>query len=218
MATITTAQSGAWETASTWTGGSVPGGGDTAVIEHDVTISASITVGTVRFNGGGLTIDPLATLPDAGVTVTAGSVTYAPAVNDRTMIRLDGGRFVTSPCIAGEYDLVDDHDKIIIDDAGVVGLSATMQDIKPEGYAPAYARRVSNNVRYQTITVHIRADCLGIVGRLMRMADGPNQVLAITNSAVIKGYIENLAPVADVGKEYITYRLTIAEGLRWGTT
>lgn len=169
MATITTAQSGAWGTASTWTGGSVPGSGDTAVIEHDVTISSSVTVGAVRFNGGGLVIDPLATLPDEGFTVTAGSVTYAPATNDQTRIRLDGGRFVTSPCIAGEYTLTDDHDKIIIDDAGPLGLSATMQDMKPEGYAPAYARRVSNNVRYQTVTVQIKANNLGIVGRLMRM-------------------------------------------------
>ncbi len=212
MATVTTVQAGPWEDTATW-GGTVPGDGDAVTIAHDVTVSQTHTVATITFDGGGITVAPSASLPDAGIILTAGAVSFVPS--EGHLVRMDGGRIATAPCIVGTYSLVEDHARIIIDDGGPVGLSAQMMDMTPEGYAPAYARRVSNNVRYQTITIHIRADCLGIVGKLMRMADGPDEVIAITNSAVIKGHIENLAPVTDAGREYLTYRVTIAEGRRW---
>lgn len=212
MATVTTAQAGPWEDSATW-GGLVPSEDDDAIIFHDVTVSTSHTVAGITFDGGGITVAPSANLPDAGIILAVGSVSFVPS--EGHLVRMDGGRIATAPCIVGTYSLVEDHAKIIIDDGGPVGLSAQMMDMTPEGWAPAYARRVSNNVRYQSITIHIRADCLGLVGKLMRMADRPEQVIAITNSAVIKGHIENLAPVTDAGREYLTYRVTIAEGRRW---
>lgn len=47
-AAITSAQDGAWDDGTTWTGGTAPGDGDTAIIAtgHDVTVGTSVTVGT----------------------------------------------------------------------------------------------------------------------------------------------------------------------------
>ena len=61
--------------------------------------------------------------------------------------------------------------------------------------------------------VHIRKDKGNKIGLLYRMAELPFQVLAVTNSAIIKGYIEAITPVDSVGKEYRSFRISIAEGL-----
>ena len=54
MATITTAGSGNWDAGAPWTGGSVPGDGDTASIEsgHTCTLTENEQVGAVVLNGG----------------------------------------------------------------------------------------------------------------------------------------------------------------------
>ena len=45
MALISTAQAGNWSNTSTWSGGVVPGDGDTVEINHAVTVDVDTTVG-----------------------------------------------------------------------------------------------------------------------------------------------------------------------------
>ena len=45
MAAITTAANGNWSATGTWTGGVVPGNGDTVTLNHNVTVDTAVTVG-----------------------------------------------------------------------------------------------------------------------------------------------------------------------------
>lgn len=46
MANITSAQAGNWNQTATWTGGVVPGNGDTAVVNHAISVTANQIIGT----------------------------------------------------------------------------------------------------------------------------------------------------------------------------
>ena len=110
---------------------------------------------------------------------------------------------------------------VIIDDSGIYNQSATLMDVKPEGCGKAYARKVSNMVRYLTLTVRIQRGATSpytdavMVADLYRMAQSPYQVLAYNGSCMIKGYIETIAyDPASVGTAYHVMKVTVAEGER----
>jgi hypothetical protein len=46
MAAIITAQAGNWSSASTWTGGIIPGNGDTVILNHNVILTSNTIIGT----------------------------------------------------------------------------------------------------------------------------------------------------------------------------
>lgn len=226
MATVTTAQNGDWNTAGTWTGGSVPTMSDDAVINHAVTISSDVEIGNIEIGATGSLTTPdswgMSTTP---VLLCAGIITMDRVLDDDRRVRLDGieHSFIV-PVIScvGTYandgfpttgTISKSADHVIIDDPGLYGFSAQMQDIKPEGCGMAYARKVSNGVRYLNVVIHIKSGDDRIVGQLYRMAESPFQVLAVTNSAAIKGYIEAITPMDSVGKEYRAFKVSIAEGL-----
>jgi hypothetical protein len=94
MAAITSAQSGNWSATSTWTGGVVPGDGDTATLNHDVTVDIDTTIGTSGVAG------TIAVTQATGVTVTvaAGKKLYVRgdyqcggATNGATVFKLEAG-------------------------------------------------------------------------------------------------------------------------------
>ena len=222
MATVTSAQDGDWNTASTWTGGAVPTADDTVVVGHAVTIAANASAKDIYISAGSLT-SSLSWDMTTKVTLTCDSILMYRMFEDARQVRLDGITLIVAKpsvtCIKSSdsfpstYGPVSNANRtIIIDDPGMLGYSAQMQDIKPEGCARAYARKISNGVRYINVVVHIRNGFEHYVGQLYRMAENPFQVLAVTNSAVLKGYIEAITPVDSVGKEYRTFRVSIAEG------
>lgn len=223
MADIESVQDGDWNTASTWDSGSVPTDADSVVINHKVTISTDASASDITIQTTGSLTTPDNWTMQNPITVAAGYIHIARVLNDDRVVRLDGANLViASPSISAyggtgfakvNYDIRNTEGEIIIDDPGLYGFSAQMQDIKPEGCARAYARKVSNGVRYLNIMVHIRKDKGNKIGLLYRMAELPFQVLAVTNSAIIKGYIEAITPVDSVGKEYRSFRISIAEGL-----
>lgn len=230
MATIVTQQAGDWNTASTWAGGTIPGENDTVWITEPVTFSTSITAKYIYiFPGGSLSVDETgATMPNPGTASFERMILYR-VLNDNRRINLDGIRldpdrvvpelscgkrtidadsFPVTSALAEEGD-----GKVIIDDPGFISSSAILRDIKPEGCAPAYAEKVSNAVRYITVTIHIKATDMRPLISLYRMAKGPFQVLLVTRTCIIKGFIESVVPdPASVGKEYITVKVTVTEG------
>ena len=222
MTTITSAQDGYWDSTSTWTGGAVPASSDTVEIAHNVVIRTDVTVAAIKITNGSLKSDTT-TSGASALTLTAGQITMDRILVDNRVVRLDGlNLIIATPAITAlgsatypntNTGVVSSEGEIIIDDPGLYGFSSQMQDIKPEGCARAYARKVSNGVRYLNVIVHIRKDKGNIIGQLYRMAENPFQVLATTNSAVIKGFIEAISPVDSVGKEYRTFKVSIAEGL-----
>jgi len=222
MATLTSVQNGDWNVASTWDGGTIPTSSDTVNIDHVVTISAGAVANNIVINTGSL-------IETANyhtkITLTVNKIEINRLLNDDRTVRLDGITVIIKhPTITSigirqidglptTYGVYSEDNTVIIDDPGVFGFSAQMQDIKPEGCARAYARKVSNGVRYMNVVVHIKNDRCDIMGQLYRMAENPFQVLAVTKSSLIKGFIEAITPVDSVGKEYRTFRVSIAEGL-----
>ena len=223
MATITSAQDGNWIDAGTWYGGTVPTAEDSVVIAHKITLTSSATAKNVQISKYGSLVVSTGNLTSIK-TFTTESIELSRGLDDDRVIRLDGMNLAitkSSITASGGGDgfpttnpsVISTEGGIIIDDPGLYGFTAQMQDIKPEGCARAYARKVSNGVRYLNVVVHIRNDLGNIIGELYRMAENPFQVLAVTNSVVIKGYIEAITPVDSVGKEYRSFRISIAEGL-----
>lgn len=52
MAAITTAANGNWSATGTWTGGVVPGNGDTVTLNHNVTVDQNVIIGSSPATGG----------------------------------------------------------------------------------------------------------------------------------------------------------------------
>lgn len=70
MAAIATTAAGDWSNTATWSGGVVPGDGDTATISHAVTVDTNTVVGSAPATGGTAAIAVNATLTlAAGVTL-----------------------------------------------------------------------------------------------------------------------------------------------------
>lgn len=73
MAAITSAADGDWNNSATWTGGVVPGNGDTVQLNHNVTVTADVTVGSSPATGGTPAIEQMTNnrllLIKAGVTL-----------------------------------------------------------------------------------------------------------------------------------------------------
>lgn len=200
-------------------------------ILHRVRIepNSAYTVHNLAIQGGGLIAvdEPVGvetTMSNYTFKVTGGFV-YFRFVNDNMPFRLDGA---TLKIPTGIYSKIYDGDDpfpptadvtssegIIIEDPGYFSQTTTLQDVKPEGCGEAYARKVSNNVRFLTFNVRIPHTKLWALRSLYAMASGPFQVVAITDSCVIKGFIETVAPdPSSVGKEFITVKVTVAEGPR----
>lgn len=230
MVGMNTIRDGDWRDDSIWSEGYAPGPEDDVFIMHRVRIDprSAYTVHNLAIQGGGLIAEsePVGIdTTESNYTFTAENFVFFRFTNDNMPFRLDGA---TLNLPTGIYSKIYDGDDpfpptadvtssegIIIEDPGYFSQTTTLQDVKPEGCGEAYARKVSNNVRFLTFNVRIPHTKLWALRSLYAMASGPFQVVAITDSCVIKGFIETVAPdPSSVGKEYITVKVTVAEGPR----
>ena len=221
-------QSGPWSEDATWQPlqEHPPGENDTVLINqgHTITIDTDIKVKKITLARGGLLVADDTT---PTIEVTDG---IELSRNLQPMpFRLDGATIKAPACLGARSDSIasdgfpktymitaTDGAGIIIDDTGIYNASATLQDIKPEGCARAYARKVSNAVRYLTMTVRIQrghADEQKHLRDIYLWAEMPFQVIGINGSCAIKGYVESVTyDKASVGTAYHVLQVTIAEG------
>lgn len=229
MATITSAQAGRWDQTTTWTGGVVPTSSDRVEIYHTVTVyGACYASCLIIYPGGGLITSPElnheASLHIGQMIGYRRTLVPAPFRLDGVPILRSNGTPYTHLGNIGEYSTdgypttnrIEGGSAVIIDDTGIYNASATLQDIKPEGSARAYARKVANAVRYLTMTVRIQRghqDEQQHLREIYAWAEMPFQVLAINGSCAIKGYVESVVyDKASVGTAYHVLQVTIAEG------
>ena len=223
---ITSVQDGDWDDTTTWDTATVPTASDDVILKHDVFITGIVINAKFIdiYPGGGLHVHDSFGWA-ANITINAQKITLRRMLHDNRKVNLDGCTFgpdikptLSCRAVTGGDGFpimpdINDISSAIIDDPGHISCSARMRDILPEGCAPAYAEKISNAVRYITATIHIKAGYLRCLGSLYRMAQGPFQVLLVTHTCLIKGFIENVTPdPASVGKEYVTVKVTIAEG------
>lgn len=233
MTTLTTYSDGNWSDTTIWyvteEGVTPYAYNDVPQEEDDIRITKRIVVDTdavcndLSIREGGELVGP-GTMASASLTV-GGDVELIATLRPAE-VRLDGVRISSKSFIGvvgtGMAMLTDESDAVvIIDDSGIYNQSATLMDVKPEGCGKAYARKVSNMVRYLTLTVRIQRGVTSpytdavMVADLYRMAQSPYQVLAYNGSCMIKGYIETIAyDPASVGTAYHVMKVTVAEGER----
>lgn len=222
MATIHSQQDGDWNTATTWDSGTVPTTQDEVHIEHRVTFKADISAYYIYIEeAGSLYIDSSTTYGQE-INAHFQEIFYSRKLNDTRKVNFDGCNLSalnhSSISARGSDDWEPTGDiyantHIIFDDPGFISCSAILRDVKPEGCAAAYAEKVSNAVRYVTVTIHIEQTWLRMLGALYRLARSPYQVLLVTRSVVLKGFIESVVPdPASIGKEFVTVKVTITEG------
>ena len=233
MTTLTTYSDGNWSDTTIWyvteEGVNPHAYNDVPQEDDDVRITKRIVVDTdavcddLSIREGGELVGP-GTMSPASLTV-GGDVELRASLMPAE-VRLDGVRISSKHFIgvvgSGMAMLTDDADAVvIIDDSGIYNQSATLMDVKPEGCGKAYARKVSNMVRYLTLTIRIQRGATSpytdavMVADLYRMAQSPYQVLAYNGSCMIKGYIETIAyDPASVGTAYHVMKVTVAEGER----
>lgn len=106
MAARTTAASGNWSAGATWTGGVVPGNGDTVTINHSVTVTDNRTVGTSPVSGSAtpavLIASGVSLTINTGVTFTCrGDFQLSASNTVRSLIMNAGAIFEFDASAAG---------------------------------------------------------------------------------------------------------------------
>lgn len=228
MATVSSAQDGKWSDTSTWTGGAVPTAEDDVMIYHSVRLYTNGATSyyfakSIRIRAGGsLTVDPASY---GNIVLNAPSIRLYAVLNDTRTVNLDGvilnGVKPTISSVLGSGEgfhstpIIEESGdgKVLIDDPGFPSATSKLRDYVPEGIAHGYAEKVGNGVRYLIFTVKILYSELQYLRYLYWMTEDPYQVLVVTRSCVIKGFIESVVPdPSSVGKEYISVKVTITEG------
>ena len=225
MSNITSVQDGNWGDTSTWDGGTVPTSADYVTINHTVTIKSDAVANSIVINNGSL----LGSDVNNTYSLTVNTITMNRKLTDDRTVRLDGLNLIIArpgiscqkvgedgfPSTVGVVENAT-HRYIIVDDPGMYGFSATMQDIKPEGCSRAYARKIANAVRYLTMTVRIQrghADEQKHLRDIYLWAELPFQIIGMNGSCAIKGYVESVVyDKASIGTAYHVLQVTIAEG------
>ena len=155
MAAITTAAAGNWSSTSTWTGGVVPGSGDTATCTYNVTVDVDTTVGSSPSTGGtpAITIDcasrDVTLTLAAGKTLTClgdlkmGTTYFAKG----SLVLSAGGTLVFKPPSGQQYKLDCGVEENMITINGTSGSRCAVKTDKSSGGLAGYIYTDSGRTR-----------------------------------------------------------------------
>jgi hypothetical protein len=165
-ATYTSTQSGNWSAPSTWGGSGPPGNGDTAVVNHAITVDADTTIGVSGVNG--TTAVTLAAQP-AAVTIASGK-----------LFRVRGDILISFSYNAGTlYGLVGNAGAIFEwDSSQAASPSATQYNMHTNGIFGGL-----NNVQFNGTSGNhctVRSNAGGGNGYFSTVADGTGGAMVAT--------------------------------------
>lgn len=195
-ATIIASQDGNWEDASTWTGGVIPGDGDTALIPTDVTIQAGSTID----------VDLISLYSNGTLTVNAGAELWCSGSISAGLqfILVASGSTLTNYGTIGARDAsatADDEYLVKVQAGGEIVSQGT-------SYGKAYVKDVTSSSGNLTITLDRNVPD----GSLVRVDNGlrPNAMYPITSTAgntitLDGGAISDLVQVVSAGADSVEF-------------
>lgn len=235
---ISTIADGNWLTASIWSGGVVPVPTDDVIIQHEVTVTSDIAVASILIDNGSFIVKPSLT---ASISITCPKIEMTGMIIDRRRILMEGAKLIgVHPCISCIHSESENFwatntlwfdsaiptgnitryapstgDQVIysMDDTTPLNRSATLEDQEAKGNYDNGTITICGKVPNLSISIKWpRAEALPYREILRRMIESPYQVLAVTPTTVIKGYIEQIQ-YSNPTNSYYNATISIVNGV-----
>lgn len=230
MAAITSTQAGDWSLTATWTGGTIPGDGDTVTISHAVTITDTRTIGTSPVAG---TVVCLVVSAGSLTIATGGLLILRGDLEARGQIVFAGGselRFdstaAAAPTSTSYRTRVSNASSAgngqFITSGTSASSRAVVASLKTGGAANGYMDADSSRGYY--ILDYVDFSDVGLAGTpvIAAAVTSTASTIQITNCTFARCGVISLASLATnaVGRfEYLTFRNGLADGsLDFGAT
>jgi hypothetical protein len=238
--TVTSISEGEWSTPAIWSTGSVPISTDDVVIQTKVTITANVTVASILIGTvGSLLVKPGLT---SDISVDCPKIEMNGNITDSRRVLFEGAKLVNvHPCIScihaengnywatttlwfdsaiptgatTRYAPSTGSQKIYsMSDTSPLNRSAVLEDQLAKGNYNNGTISTGGGVPNLSISVQWpRSEAIPYREILRRMTESPYQVLAVTPTTIIKGYIEQIQYTKSTDS-YFYATISVVEGVK----